>query len=45
MSFRTSVTIVASPRPRVGKTLAARLLTDFHLQPAARRRPSISMKA
>ncbi len=32
MSFRTSVTIVASPRPRVGKTLAARLLTDFHLQ-------------
>lgn len=32
MSFRTSVTIVASPRRRVGKTLAARLLTDFHLQ-------------
>lgn len=31
MSFRTSVTIVASPRPRVGKTLLARLLTDFHL--------------
>jgi hypothetical protein len=31
MSFRTSVTIVASPRPRVGKTLAARLMTDFHL--------------
>lgn len=30
MSFRHSVTIVASPRPRVGKTLAARLLTDFH---------------
>lgn len=30
MSFRTSVTIVASPRPRVGKTLLARLLTDFH---------------
>ncbi len=32
MSFRNSVTIVASPRPRVGKTLLARLLTDFHLQ-------------
>lgn len=31
MSFRTSVIIVASPRPRVGKTLLARLLTDFHL--------------
>ncbi|MGB8893333.1 MAG: hypothetical protein WCD13_03315, partial [Pseudolabrys sp.] len=31
MSFRNSVTIVASPRPRVGKTLLARLLTDFHL--------------
>jgi hypothetical protein len=30
MSFRNSVTIVASPRPRFGKTLAARLLTDFH---------------
>lgn len=30
MSFRTSVTIVASPRPRVGKTLLARLMTDFH---------------
>jgi hypothetical protein len=30
MSFRTSITIVASPRPRVGKTLLARLLTDFH---------------
>lgn len=32
MSFRTSVSIVASPRPRVGKTLLARLLTDFHIQ-------------
>jgi len=32
MSFRSSITIVASPRPRVGKTLLARLLTDFHLQ-------------
>jgi hypothetical protein len=32
MTFHTSVTIVVSPRPRVGKTLAARLLTDFHLQ-------------
>jgi len=31
MTFRNSVTIVASPRPRVGKTLLARLLTDFHL--------------
>ncbi|MDP2409637.1 MAG: hypothetical protein Q8M26_05055 [Pseudolabrys sp.] len=30
MSFRNSVTIVASPRPRVGKTLLARLLTGFH---------------
>lgn len=30
MSFRTSITIVASPRPRVGKTLLARLLIDFH---------------
>lgn len=29
MSFLNSVTIVASPRPRVGKTLLARLLTDF----------------
>ena len=32
MSFRNSIAIVASPRPRVGKTLLARLLTDFHLQ-------------
>jgi hypothetical protein len=32
MSFRNSIIIVASPRPRVGKTLLARLLTDFHLQ-------------
>ena len=30
MSFRNSITIVASPRPRVGRTLIARLLTDFH---------------
>ena len=30
MSFRHSITIVASPRPRVGKTLVARLLVDFH---------------
>jgi hypothetical protein len=30
MSFHNSITIVASPRPRVGKTLVARLLTDFH---------------
>lgn len=32
MAFRNSITIVASPRPRVGKTLLARLLTDFHMQ-------------
>jgi|SRR5689334_4058150 hypothetical protein len=32
MSSRSSITIVASPRPRVGKTLLARLLADFHLQ-------------
>lgn len=31
MSFRNSVTIVASPRSRVCKTFLARLLTDFHL--------------
>jgi hypothetical protein len=31
MSFRTSVTIVASPRPRTGKTLLARLLIDFNI--------------
>lgn len=31
MSFRNSISIVASPRPRVGKTLLARLLTDFQL--------------
>lgn len=31
MSFRHSVTIVVSPRPRVGKTLLARLLMDFHI--------------
>jgi len=30
MPPRSSVTIVASPRPRVGKTLLARLLIDFH---------------
>jgi hypothetical protein len=30
MSLRSSVTIIASPRPRVGKTLLARLLVDFH---------------
>lgn len=34
MSARTSVTIVASPRSRVGKTLLARLLTDFHIHEA-----------
>ena len=31
MPFRSPITIVASPRPHVGKTLIARLLTDFHL--------------
>lgn len=31
MSFRNSVIIVASPRPRVGKTLLARLLVDYYL--------------
>jgi hypothetical protein len=30
MPFRNSVSIVASPRARVGKTLLARLLVDFH---------------
>jgi hypothetical protein len=30
MPFRNSVSIIASPRGRVGKTLLARLLTDFH---------------
>lgn len=30
MSFRHSVYIVASPRPRVGKTLLSRLLIDYH---------------
>jgi hypothetical protein len=30
MSFRNSVIIVASPRSRVGKTLLARLMTEFH---------------
>ncbi len=32
MSLHNSVTIVASPRPRVGKTLLARLLMNFHMQ-------------
>ena len=31
MSFRNAVIIVASPRPRVGKTLIARLATDFYV--------------
>jgi hypothetical protein len=30
MPFRSSVSIVVSPRARVGKTLLARLLADFH---------------
>lgn len=32
MSFRNSVTIVASPRARVGKTLLARLVTEYNVQ-------------
>jgi hypothetical protein len=32
MSIRNSVIIVASPRPRVGKTLLARLLVDYYRQ-------------
>jgi hypothetical protein len=32
MPFRNSVSIVASPRSRVGKTLLARLLAEFHRQ-------------
>jgi hypothetical protein len=32
MLFRNCVIVVASRRPRVGKTLMARLLTDFYLQ-------------
>jgi hypothetical protein len=32
MSFRNSVIIVASPRPRIGKTLLARLLVDYYTQ-------------
>jgi hypothetical protein len=31
MSFRNSVTFIASPRPRVGKTLLARLMVDFYV--------------
>jgi hypothetical protein len=31
MSLRSFITVVTSPRPRVGKTLVARLLADFHL--------------
>jgi hypothetical protein len=30
--LRSSITIVASPRPRVGKTLLARVLTDYLVQ-------------
>ncbi len=32
MAFRNSVIIVASPRPRAGKTLLARLLVDYYTQ-------------
>ena len=31
MSLRSFIGIVASPRPRVGKTFIARILADFHL--------------
>jgi hypothetical protein len=31
MSLRSFITVVTSPRPRVGKTLVARLMADFHL--------------
>jgi hypothetical protein len=31
MSLRSFITVVTSPRPRVGKTLIARLMADFHL--------------
>ncbi len=31
MTLATSITVVCSPRPRVGRTLVARLLTDFFL--------------
>ena len=31
MTLATSVTVVCSPRPRVGRTLVARLLVDFFL--------------
>jgi len=31
MTVRTSVYMIASPRPRVGRTLVARLLADFYL--------------
>lgn len=31
MTFATSVTVICSPRPRLGRTLVARLLTDFFL--------------
>jgi hypothetical protein len=34
MSLRSFITVIASPRPRVGKTLVARLLADFHLHNA-----------
>jgi hypothetical protein len=36
MSFHNSVSIVASPRRRVGKTLLSRLLTDFHVKEGRR---------
>lgn len=31
MTVRTSIYMIASPRPRVGRTLVARLLADFYL--------------
>jgi len=44
-SFRNSVAVIASPRPRVGKTLLARLLVDFYLHEGAPSQLSISMSA
>ena len=41
---RTPVFIVASPRPRVGKTLMARLLIEYFCARAARSRPSTSIR-
>ena len=44
MARRTPVFIVCSPRPRVGKTLLARLLTEFYRAESGRWRPSTSTR-